>query len=63
MNTSENSEIKRLTDEDFNQISQMLNCEPAALKAVQQVEIDGREASLPLASPPFFSKDISSGTS
>ena len=42
MNTSENSEIKRLTDEDFNQISQMLNCEPAALKAVQQVEIDGR---------------------
>lgn len=42
MNTTENSGIKRLTDDDFNQISQMLACEPAALKAVQQVETGGK---------------------
>lgn len=42
MNTTENSGIKRLTDDDFNQISQMLACESAALKAVQQVETGGK---------------------
>lgn len=42
MTTTENSEIKCLTDDDFNQISQMLACEPATLKAVQQVETGGR---------------------
>lgn len=42
MSTTENSGIKRLTDDDFNQISQILTCELAALKAVQQVETGGR---------------------
>ena len=42
MNTTENSKIERLTDDDFNRISQMLGCEFAALKAVQQVETGGK---------------------
>lgn len=42
MNTVENSEIKPLIDNDFNQISRMLECEPAVLKAVQQLETGGR---------------------
>lgn len=42
MTSAENSGIKRLTDNDFNQISQILECEPATLKAVQQVETGGR---------------------
>lgn len=42
MNTTENSKIERLTDDDFNRISQMLGCEFAALKTVQQVETGGR---------------------
>ena len=42
MNTTENSKIERLTDDDFNRISQMLGCEFAALKTVQQVVTGGR---------------------
>ena len=42
MGAIESSGIKRLTDDDFNQVSRMLACEPAALKAVQQVETGGR---------------------
>lgn len=33
---------ERLTDDDFNRASLLLDCEPAALKAVQQVETGGR---------------------
>lgn len=42
MNTTENSEIERLTDDDFNQISRILDCEFVALKAVQQVATNAR---------------------
>lgn len=42
MNTPENSDIIRLTNDDFNRISQMLGGELAALMAVQQVKIGGR---------------------
>lgn len=33
---------EKLTDEDFRLIAQLLDCEPAALKAVQEVETGGR---------------------
>ena len=42
MNTIESSGIKRLTGEDFIQISQFLNCDSAVLKAVHHVETEGR---------------------
>lgn len=32
----------KLTDEDFDLLAQLLDCEPAALKAVQEVETGGR---------------------
>lgn len=32
----------KLTDEDFRLLAQLLDCEPAALKAVQEVETGGR---------------------
>lgn len=51
MTTTEKSEIKSLTNDDFNQISQILECEPAALKAVQQVETGGRGGFFPSGKP------------
>lgn len=33
---------ERLTDEDFRLVAELLDCEPAALKAVQEVETGGR---------------------
>lgn len=42
MSIIEKSNSGRLTDEDFTQIAELLGCEPAALKAVQQVETGGR---------------------
>lgn len=42
MNTAENSKIDSLTDDDFNQVSRILDCELAALKAVQQVKTGDR---------------------
>lgn len=42
MDTVENFRIKCLTDDDFYQISRMLNCELAVLKAGWQVETSGR---------------------
>ena len=38
----EKSNSGRLIDEDFTQVAELLGCEPAALKAVQQVETGGR---------------------
>ena len=38
MRIIEKSNSGRLTDEEFTQIADLLGCEPAALKAVQQVE-------------------------
>ena len=42
MSIIEKSNIGRLIDEDFTQVAELLGCEPAALKAVQQVETGGR---------------------
>ena len=42
MNIIEKSNSGRLIDEDFTQVAELLGCEPAALKAVQQVETGGR---------------------
>lgn len=42
MSIIEKSNSGRLTNEDFTQIAELLGCEPAALKAVQQVETGGR---------------------
>ena len=42
MNPEHSDLIQHLGDEDFIQVSRMLNCELAALKAVQQVETGGR---------------------
>lgn len=42
MSIIEKSNSGRLTDEDFIQVAELLGCEPAALKAVQQVETGGR---------------------
>lgn len=42
MSIIEKSNSGRLTDEEFTQIAELLGCEPAALKAVQQVETGGR---------------------
>lgn len=42
MSIIEKSNSGRLTDEDFTQVAGLLGCEPAALKAVQQVETGGR---------------------
>lgn len=38
MSIIEKSNSGRLIDEDFTQVAELLGCEPAALKAVQQVE-------------------------
>lgn len=43
MSIIEKSNSGRLIDEDFTQVAELLGCEPAALKAVQQVETGGRE--------------------
>ena len=42
MSIIEKSNSGRLTDENSTQIAELLGCEPAALKAVQQVETGGR---------------------
>lgn len=42
MSIIEKSNSGRLIDEDFTQLAELLGCEPAALKAVQQVETGGR---------------------
>mgnify|MGYP002899589203 FL=1 len=42
MSIIEKSNSGRLIDEDFTQVAELLGCEPAALKAVQQVETGGR---------------------
>ena len=42
MSINEKSNSGRLIDEDFTQVAELLGCEPAALKAVQQVETGGR---------------------
>lgn len=42
MSIIEKSNSGRLIDEDFTQVAELLSCEPAALKAVQQVETGGR---------------------
>lgn len=42
MSIIEKSNSGRLTDEEFTQIAELLGCEPAALKAVLQVETGGR---------------------
>ena len=42
MSIIEKSNSGRLIDEDFTQVAELLVCEPAALKAVQQVETGGR---------------------
>ena len=42
MSIIEKSNRGRLIDEDFTQVAELLGCEPAALKAVQQVETGGR---------------------
>ncbi len=42
MSIIEKSNSVRLIDEDFTQVAELLGCEPAALKAVQQVETGGR---------------------
>ena len=42
MSIIEKSNSGRLTDENFTQIAELLGCEPAVLKAVQQVETGGR---------------------
>lgn len=42
MSIIEKSNSGRLIDEDFIQVAELLGCEPAALKAVQQVETGGR---------------------
>ena len=42
MGIMEKSNSGRLIDEDFTQVAELLGCEPAALKAVQQVETGGR---------------------
>ena len=63
MNTTENSEIVRLTDDNFDQIFQKLACKVAVLRAVQQVETGGRGGFLLSACPLFFLKDIFSGVS
>ena len=42
MSIIEKSKSGRLIDEDFTQVAELLGCEPAALKAVQQVETGGR---------------------
>ncbi|MEO4794856.1 N-acetylmuramidase family protein [Bacteroides uniformis] len=42
MRIIEKSNSGRLIDEDFTQVAELLGCEPAALKAVQQVETGGR---------------------
>ena len=42
MSIIEKSNSGRLIDEDFPQVAELLGCEPAALKAVQQVETGGR---------------------
>lgn len=63
MNTIENLEIERLTDDDFNQISRILDCEFAALRPFSRwIPVVG-EGSLFPASLPFFSKSISFGIS
>mgnify|MGYP003218638263 FL=1 len=62
MNTSENSGIKRLTDDGFNQISRILAWELAVLKAIQQVETNGRGGFF-APDMPIFLKVISSGVS
>ena len=41
MSIIEKSNSGRLIDEDFTQVAELLGCEPAALKAVQQVETGG----------------------
>lgn len=51
MNATENSGITRLTNDDFNRISQMLGCELAVLKAVRQVETGGRGGFFTLGMP------------
>ena len=42
MSIIEKSNSGLLIDEDFTQVAELLGCEPAALKAVQQVETGGR---------------------
>ena len=42
MSIIEKSNSGRLIDEDYTQVAELLGCEPAALKAVQQVETGGR---------------------
>lgn len=42
MSIIEKSNSGCLIDEDFTQVAELLGCEPAALKAVQQVETGGR---------------------
>ena len=42
MSIIEKSNSGRLIDEDFTQVAELLGCEPAALKAVEQVETGGR---------------------
>ena len=42
MSIIEKSNSGRLIDEDFTQVAELLGCDPAALKAVQQVETGGR---------------------
>lgn len=51
MSIIEKSNSGRLTDEDFTQIAELLGCEPAALKAVQQVETGGRGGFFSLGKP------------
>lgn len=63
MNTIESSGIKRLTGEDFIQISQFLNCDSAVLKAVHHVETEGRGGFFAPGKPSFVLWGIYSGDS
>lgn len=41
----------KLTDEDFTIVAKLLDCEPAAIKAVQKVETDGKGGFLSFGKP------------
>lgn len=63
MSIIEKSNSGRLIDEDFTQVAELLGCEPAALKAVQQVETGGRGVFFLPEGLPFFLRGIFFGPS
>lgn len=63
MSIIEKSNSGRLIDEDFTQVAELLGCEPAALKAVQQVETGGRGGFFLPEGLPFFLRGIFFGPS